>query len=780
MSGRAFSGIVESSRIKHAANGSKGEKIKEQIHRDAVISGFRDEIVQILLPRLLHLLRQLLTHNKHIRLGDNPYCRLACNILSAHLLAEGLPNSQHVLDYVDPDAPERTTSEMQTFKQWHRDALEQRARYARTRSMELRLEQMTKELEAYKNSPPQSLSTQNPAASKLEAQMRNLRRDLSATRTDLNATRSERDSLRENVRASETRTTRLESERALNRRKIETLEAEAKQLKLQTCTEASKCELERVREELDDARHEAKQTRSDVRVFVVRKSKIPDVSRQLNAELERLRLELEDANTARRVQSDTSDRLKGEQEEQERMLRRACDALERVHGELDDERNNLKHARSDLKVSNFELDRIRLELALMLDDQVGLQAKLEASKSKFERVRGELDDERKNSEQASSNLNDAKTQLDRLRLELEDTHSARRVQSEKSDKLQGELDEQDKVLGRLRGELDEKDKVLGRLRGELDEKDKVLGRLRGELDEKDKVLGRLRCELEKKNQECAHGHEELEGAHILTNLAHAQTRADHDHNQDPPQWDMEPPDSYVPQDGEVTRAPVALLTGGLEPMAALSSLLPHHRVPDELRGQQPASGRPAKVPRLTVSHEYAMQPAMEPALAPVRFKHYTIQYGPKFQASPEDLQLERAPGGIGWAEFYTKYKLDKLAEAQMRSPVDKKGVVKSNGFYCTACISAGIPCVFLESPTRVNVLRPRCIRCLSTKGHCHAPSPKNEEMQEAVVRYHNTAVHAKKIPGQWMGDGEPEFYYTLPVKATSTSTELVAALQPRF
>ncbi|KAJ7712612.1 hypothetical protein DFH07DRAFT_786011, partial [Mycena maculata] len=552
MSGRAFSGIVESSRIKHAANGSKGEKIKEQIHRDAVISGFRDEIVQILLPRLLHLLRQLLTHNKHIRLGDNPYCRLACNILSAHLLAEGLPNSQHVLDYVDPDAPERTTSEMQTFKQWHRDALEQRARYARTRSMELRLEQMTKELEAYKNSPPQSLSTQNPAASKLEAQMRNLRRDLSATRTDLNATRSERDSLRENVRASETRTTRLESERALNRRKIETLEAEAKQLKLQTCTEASKCELERVREELDDARHEAKQTRSDVRVFVVRKSKIPDVSRQLNAELERLRLELEDANTARRVQSDTSDRLKGEQEEQERMLRRACDALERVHGELDDERNNLKHARSDLKVSNFELDRIRLELALMLDDQVGLQAKLEASKSKFERVRGELDDERKNSEQASSNLNDAKTQLDRLRLELEDTHSARRVQSEKSDKLQGELDEQDKVLGRLRG--------------------------------------RLRCELEKK----------------------------------------------------------------------------------------PASGRPAKVPRLTVSHEYAMQPAMEPALAPVRFKHYTIQYGPKFQASPEDLQLERAPGGIGWAEFYTKYKLDKLAEAQMRSPVDKKGVVKSN------------------------------------------------------------------------------------------------------
>ncbi|KAJ7213861.1 hypothetical protein GGX14DRAFT_617504 [Mycena pura] len=176
--------------------------------------------------------------------------------------------------------------------------------------------------------------------------------------------------------------------------------------------------------------------------------------------------------------------------------------------------------------------------------------------------------------------------------------------------------------------------------------------------------------------------------------------------------------------------------------AASESLFPS--APDDGNHQLSASllaHRPSKVSRQSLSHSYAPQPV----LAPMKQQGFIIQYAPKFQVPSKELGL--APGGISWLEFYKKNNFGQLAYAQKNS-VGR--LVK------------------LDNPKIVDAKINRCINCLVSTKRCTPPTARsktkmdeyhfNEQtVPKAIVEYHNIAVQRQKKPGEWMGDGIPEF-----------------------
>ncbi|KAJ7650821.1 hypothetical protein FB45DRAFT_997604 [Roridomyces roridus] len=151
---------------------------------------------------------------------------------------------------------------------------------------------------------------------------------------------------------------------------------------------------------------------------------------------------------------------------------------------------------------------------------------------------------------------------------------------------------------------------------------------------------------------------------------------------------------------------------------------------------------------------------------------------PSSSAAPMTIP---APKGFDtWLHFYEHFQLNKLAEGQALKASNKR---ITSTFICTPCHKAVVPCLHIEGATG-NF--PRCVYCLTLRSaKCQPPKAGSKrvdankypfgtvffsdflatyahgktdmETLRLVAALHNAAVDGKKVPGQWMGDGQPEF-----------------------
>jgi hypothetical protein len=105
------------------------QNLERQLQEDALFQRHMGEIKQSILPRLREILRQLLIMKGSRRiLLENPHAQLACNILCASLLSEGLSGAQHFLQYTGctpgTSGFGQKTSNIEEFRKWESETWE--------------------------------------------------------------------------------------------------------------------------------------------------------------------------------------------------------------------------------------------------------------------------------------------------------------------------------------------------------------------------------------------------------------------------------------------------------------------------------------------------------------------------------------------------------------------------------------------------------------------------------------------------------------------------------
>ncbi|KAF7351080.1 hypothetical protein MSAN_01670400 [Mycena sanguinolenta] len=494
-------------------------------------------------------------------------------------------------------------------------------------------------------------------------------------------------------------------------------------------------------------------------------------------------------------------------------LKQACNELRRLRGECDKRDQQLAKAQIDMDTLHISLKQVCKELECLRgehdkkDQQLAkaqtdmdtLHISLKQVCNELECLRGEHDKKNQQLVKARTDIDTLHTRLDASRIEFE---SAR----EELQDVRNKWNE-----GRLELEASQAEVQCSRLK--LQEMSAAVSaeRARGadliaERDEKEAALCELRAKLE--TMRTANQTRELqprgdsdpaetwpqrpEGTTALENIVVPRSDASPQPVEDAGVFLDTAPLELDSLDDPLTE-PAALLTTSL-PQAS-SNLLPLPPC-DELvqpDSVQAGSRRPTKIARSSLTHTYASHPAFQP----VRCGTFTIQYGPDFQASAEELRLEAAPGNESWGAFYKKHSLDEFAMAQVEK-AKFQHVQRKPGYACNPCIRRGSPCVFIKKTGPTNPgkeLTASCVQCLSSieSRHCYPPKAatmynfwnsylfKDEALTEAIVRYHNTAVRNRQTPGQWMGDGEPDFIASPPPpKEAPILPALVVSLELPF
>jgi hypothetical protein len=121
------------------------QNLELQLQEDALFQRRMGEIKQSILPRLREILRQLLKGSRPILL-ENSYAQLACNILCASLLSEGLPGAQQFLQYVGrtpgTSGYGEKTYDIAEFKKWENETWELQRMSRDYRTLQLRKERL--------------------------------------------------------------------------------------------------------------------------------------------------------------------------------------------------------------------------------------------------------------------------------------------------------------------------------------------------------------------------------------------------------------------------------------------------------------------------------------------------------------------------------------------------------------------------------------------------------------------------------------------------------------
>ncbi|KAJ6497620.1 hypothetical protein C8R45DRAFT_926292 [Mycena sanguinolenta] len=469
-------------------------------------------------------------------------------------------------------------------------------------------------------------------------------------------------------------------------------------------------------------------------------------------------------------------------------LKQACNELERLRGERDKRDQQLAKAQTDMDTLHICLKQVCKELECVRGEHDKKDQQLAKAQTDIDTVKAILWCNLSFPDVGNYQLH---TRLDASRIEL--NHARNDIESARE-----ELQDMRNKWNEGRLELEASQAELQCSRLNLQEMSAAVSaeRARGagliaERDEKETALCELRVQLEKMRIANLNQTRELlpqaetdphpveiqsqepEGAPALENVVDPRDASPQTAEDDDVHVDTAPPELDDPSTG-----PAALSTA--PPPQASSNLLlsPSSDEPVPSCSDQAGSDRPAKIARSSLAHTYTSHPAFQP----VRCGTFTIQYGSDFQASVEELRLEAAPGNMPWGSFYKTHNLDGFSMAQVEKAKFQLVQRKPR-----------------PGPMRVSnprkELTSKCLQCLSSIGSRYCKIPKAETMSnfwesypfkdeaftEAIVRYHNTAVRNRQIPGQWMGDGEPDFIASPPPQEeTPILPALVVSLELPF
>ncbi|KAJ7617567.1 hypothetical protein B0H17DRAFT_1340983 [Mycena rosella] len=365
--------------------------LKKELQQDRLMRGYMDEILQEIVPRLLHLLRQLLQHCRPLRL-DDAYAQLACNVLCGRLLNEGLPGTCHSFEYVYLHNDQNTMSDIKTFRQWYHDTEYERTSYARTRSLKMKMDDLQEEHD-------KNLCQSRKQESALKNQIRALQDQLNASKDELPCTSSDLQRVQGELDAKWKKALF-----DLNVSKDELL-----------CVRS---ELQRVRGELDDQRNASKdelnlackQLKASEDKLISERSGASARDKELTAELDR---------TSEQLQ-----RVQGELHEQQKQAESDRDASQKelacVWSELQKSQDGLVRARRELQhassVSSGASARVE-----------ELTAELDRAGQQLQRIRGELHEKEVALQGMEADLWEEQTRNQRIGVEIQQLRSAQRA-----------------------------------------------------------------------------------------------------------------------------------------------------------------------------------------------------------------------------------------------------------------------------------------------------------------------------------------------------------------